>query len=130
MFATMIRKNIISIIVAITILVLSLSDSDKFESIGISLFPHADKLVHLLMYGTLMLTLLISNRKWISSGVINYIILLLIAFSYGIIIELLQKYLTSDRSGELLDALFNLVGIVLAILAWLLVTKIRKSSLR
>ncbi len=130
MFEIMIRKNVISIIIAIIILVLSLSDSDKFESISISLFPHADKIVHLLMYGTLMFSLLIGNRKWLSLNVVKYAILSSVAFSYGIIIELLQKYLTNDRSGELLDVLFNLAGIIVAVLIWLLIIMTRKSSLR
>ena len=130
MFKIMIRKNIISITIAIIILVLSLSDSNKFESISFSLFPHADKIVHLLMYGSLMFSLLVSNRKWLSSRVANYVILAMFTFSYGIIIELLQKYFTNDRSAELFDAFFNLAGIILAVLAWLVIKLTRKSTIR
>jgi glycopeptide antibiotics resistance protein len=42
------------------------------------------------------------------------------AFIYGILIEFLQRWLTSTRSFELLDILFNLAGIVLATLFYYL----------
>ena len=126
----MLRRNVISIIIAALILILSLADSDNFKSISIPVIPHADKIVHLIMYAFLMFFLIIGNRKWLSSSFINYFILSFIAFSYGVFIELLQKFLTVERTGEFLDAVSNLTGILLAVAAWLFIGIFRKSPIR
>ena len=126
----MIRKNIISVIIAVTVLVLSLADSNNFDRLHYPVIPHIDKIVHLVMYGALMFSLIIGNRKWLSSVPARYVILSVITFFYGLVIELIQKYFTIDRSGEIMDAVFNLIGIFLAVAAWFLFKSRKKSNIR
>lgn len=116
----MIKKNIIPIIVALVILFLSLTDSGNFNKINIPHFRHADKIAHLLMYAGFMFSLILVNRSRLS-GSGNYLVLSLIPFSYGLLIELVQKFFSSSRSGEFLDLCFNVIGITLAITAWLII---------
>ena len=82
------------------------------------------------MYGALMFSLIIGNRKWLSSVPARYVILSVITFFYGLVIELIQKYFTIDRSGEIMDAVFNLIGIFLAVAAWFLFKSRKKSNIR
>ena len=125
----MLKKNILPLLIAIAILILSLTDSDSFNKINLTHFPHADKIVHLIMYFTLMLSLIYGNRTLLVRFN-SFIVLSMIPLIYGVIIEILQKYLTSNRSGELLDAVFDLIGILLAIPVWLLLKKLFASALK
>jgi len=125
----MLKKNILPLFIALAILILSLADPGSFNKINLTHFPHADKVVHLIMYFTLMLSLIYGNRTLLLRFS-NFIILSMIPLLYGITIEILQKYLTSNRSGELLDAVFDLIGILLAIPVWLLLNKLFSSFLK
>lgn len=86
------------------------------------LFAHADKLIHFLMYfifAALALWSLdprsqFSQRypKW------KYVLVLLMAFTWGTVMELLQRFLASGRQFSLLDMLANSLGAVLSILMY------------
>ncbi len=49
------------------------------------------------------------------------ILVALIPFFFGTLMELFQLILTSDRKGELLDAAANASGIVSSIFIWLMI---------
>lgn len=123
------KKNILPVIIALIILFLSLTDSGSFSKLNLPLFAHADKVVHLLMYSGLMLSLIYANQVFLLR-LRNFFLLSMIPFIFGIIIELLQNFFTGSRSGEFLDAIFNLIGILLAIPAWFLLKKIFASLLK
>jgi VanZ family protein len=108
----LIKRYWVSALLLLAIFYLSLFRS---PSTGLSLIPHLDKYVHLLMYflfsGVLWVELL-RNRlrsQWKEWG---------IAFGLpaimGGVIELLQSYCTTYRSGDWFDFLFDLLGILLA----------------
>ena len=113
----MIRRNILSIFIALIILYLSLTGSDTFDKVPLFNIPHLDKIVHFLMYAGLMTVILFENRKIL---ILQSQILFaaLIPFFYGILMELLQASLTDTRSGNIYDALFNTSGIIAAVLIW------------
>lgn len=113
----MLRKNLISISVAAVIMYLSLTGSDSFSRLKIPIIPFLDKIVHAAMYFALMLSLIFENRMIIGT-LKSYSILATIPFIYGSLIELLQTVFTTDRQGDILDILFNLAGIILAIFFW------------
>jgi VanZ family protein len=76
---------------------------------GVKLFPHVDKLVHFILYGILtFLMILYRKEKFIEESKL----ILLIAFSWGFTIELLQHYCTINRQFELLDLGANFLGII------------------
>ena len=120
----MIKKNLFSIVLALIILYLSLAPGDSFNKISIFNFPHFDKFVHSLMYFTLMSVLIFENRKLVKN-MPQIIRIAVIPLSYSIIIEILQSLFTSTRAGSLYDVVFNLAGIITALILWLYVKPFR-----
>jgi VanZ family protein len=121
----LLKKNILSIFTALVILYLSLAPASTFSKVGDFGIPHIDKVVHICMYFGLMIVLLFENRLILKNNR-SMIILSLIPLSYGILMELLQSWLTTTRTGDVKDALFDLAGILIAIIAWKLSRILRK----
>jgi VanZ family protein len=120
----MIRKNIISSLIAIIILILSLTGQSTFSKLNIPDIVFLDKIVHASMYFALMSALIYENRA-ILKGPKNYFILATIPLIFGATIEIMQTIFTSDRSGDILDLMFDLAGIILAVGLWLMVKRMR-----
>lgn len=119
------KKNKFSLIVAVIILFLSFSEAKTFDKISIFYIPHPDKIVHMGMYFVFTLTLVFENRVTIKK--IKLLLLLsLISFFFGLIIEILQPVFTVTRSGEFTDLCFNVLGIVFAILSWRILQQSKK----
>jgi VanZ family protein len=113
----MLRKNILSILIAVIILYLSMADSHTFDKVPINI-PNFDKVVHFGMYFSFMSILIFENRKVIKSTG-NLLLLGLIPFFYGIIIEIMQSTLTITRTGSIYDVMANFSGILVSVLLWL-----------
>ena len=111
----MLRRNFFSLVIALAILYLSLTDTDKFETANV--FEFTDKLVHYLMYFGLTLIILFENRK-IYFSVQHIVFTAIISAVYGMLMEVLQLMLTNDRSASSLDALTNLIGAASAAILW------------
>jgi VanZ family protein len=120
----MVRKNILSSIIAIIILILSLTAPSTFNRMNIPPIPYLDKLVHASMYFALMSALIYENRA-ILKGPKNYFILATIPLIFGATIEIMQAFFGTGRSGDILDIVFNLAGIILACGLWLLIKKMK-----
>jgi len=120
----MVRKNIISSLIAISILILSLTGQATFGRLNIPPIPYLDKIVHASMYFALMSALIYENRT-ILKGPKNYFILATIPLIFGAAIEMMQTIFTSDRSGDIFDLAFNLTGILIAVVLWLLIKRLR-----
>ena len=116
----MIRKNILSVVVALIILYLSLTSSSTFDKVPLFNIPHLDKIVHFIMYSGFMSVILFENRKTIIFPR-QIFLTALIPFLYGIVMEILQGLITSTRSASIFDAVFNTAGIITASLIWLYV---------
>ncbi len=114
------KKYKFSILVALIISYLSLTNSHTFDKVSFLESQYTDKLVHFGMYFGLMSVIILENRKKLinTSRVISAAI---IPLSYGILMEILQGLFTSTRTASIYDVLFNLSGIVTAILIWQLV---------
>jgi VanZ family protein len=115
----MIRKNLLSIAVALVIMFLSMANSHSFDKIPTFNIPHFDKIVHFSMYFGLMLTISFENRRNLTNFK-NLATAALVPLLYGIIIEILQATLTTTRSGSVYDALADLAGIIVALMIWFL----------
>jgi VanZ family protein len=120
----MLRKNIISSLIAIIILILSLTGQSTLGRLNIPPIPHLDKIVHALMYFALMSALIYENRT-ILTGPKNYLILATIPLIFGAAIEMMQTLFTADRTGDILDEVFNLSGIILSVALWLLIKRLK-----
>lgn len=73
-----------------------------------------DKWTHFLMYGVLTITLLWERRK--APKKLSLTLSLSLPIAQGILIELVQAYLTTCRSGDWFDALCNTLGVLLGAL--------------
>jgi VanZ family protein len=120
----MVRRNIISSIIAIVILILSLTGQSTFSRLNIPPIPYLDKIVHASMYFALMSALIFENRA-ILRGPKNYFILATIPLIFGSAIEMMQSVFTADRTGDIIDILFNIAGIILSAGLWLLWKRLR-----
>jgi len=57
-------------------------------------------------------------------------LLAVIPFIYGILIEVLQATVTTTRSGSFFDAVFNILGIFLSILGWIIIRRVYREKIR
>jgi VanZ family protein len=106
-----------SLIVSLVILYLSTMSGEKVSKISWINFPHMDKIVHLLMYLTLSITVsyeIVRNKEKISL-LKTLIIIVLFAILYGGAMELIQAYFTKTRTGDWADFGFNVIGASLSI---------------
>ncbi|MBE0674700.1 MAG: VanZ family protein [Bacteroidales bacterium] len=110
--------------VAGVILLLSLGDPGTAARPVYNLIPHADKLFHVIMYFSLTVVVLVQYRH-LTVKTATVVLMVMGAFAYGVIIEFLQRWLTSGRSFELADILFNLAGIISATILFFLFRKRR-----
>lgn len=82
--------------------------------------PHIDKLVHLCMYagmsGMLWVEFLWGHRHDNTPLWHAWIGAVLCPIFFSGVIEVLQSYLTSQRSGDWLDFVANVIGVLLATL--------------
>jgi len=114
-----------SIIVFFLILFASTIPANEVEKVSWFSIPNLDKLIHLGMYFLLTFVMIYDKLKIKPEKSFKNIILIsgIFSISIGGILEILQTYLTSSRSGEFLDFLFNTAGAVCAILLWSIVRK-------
>ena len=125
----MIKKNLYSILVALLLLYLSLTNSEKFQKSPLVNIPFMDKIVHFGMYFIMMSVIIIEHRKSLrNSG--KLFLFALIPLSYGILMEILQSTLTMTRTGDFYDALADAAGIIVSLVLWLLIRPAFKEELR
>jgi VanZ family protein len=118
----MIKNNFKSVVVALLIAYLSLSESDNLKHPGFLDFPNADKVIHLGMYFTFMFVIAYENRLF-SERKRNAFLIALIPFSYGLLMEACQALFTKTRTADIFDIIFNTLGILLAVGLWKIMTK-------
>ena len=100
---------IVALIYSALIIYLGLSESDDILTYN---FRINDKLAHLLFYLVFYFLWQKNFVNWFNDKGLIY--LFVFALTFGILIEIGQKYLTLTRSTEFLDVVFNLIGILLA----------------
>ncbi len=123
----MIKKNILTIIVALVIMYLSLTNGKKFDKL--SPFEFFDKVVHACMYFGFMLMILFENRKTLLETK-RILLCSLIPVLYGILMEILQSTLTTTRTGSFFDALFDAIGVYICILLWQWIKPFSKAEVK
>ncbi len=104
---------------AVSILFLCLIDTKELPSVTYLELMEFDKLVHIVLFGLLMLSCTVALRKqtriaWAQKNAM--VIALLFSIVYGSVIEVVQFFMVQDRTGELYDVLANGIGALLGIL--------------
>ena len=115
----------LAVLVAILIFFLSIMPADVHGKPPAFYFEGLDKIIHASMYGVLAFLVLRAYLKRYELKIFWLVLLLVLTFSYSILMELLQYYFVEYRTGDILDALANLAGITLAAVLILIMRKIR-----
>ena len=106
---------IIAVIITTSIAYSSLVKAPKM----VGDFANIDKLYHVLAYFILTTCWLFTFHK---KSLLKYVIAIACVI-YGILIELLQETITTNRTGDYKDVLSNTIGIVLAIIVYNKISK-------
>lgn len=88
-------------------------------------FPHADKVLHALMFGGLVFALLLDRElfsqrryeqtgRFVAEGLSGRLILTILAISFGGLIELLQGVMDMGRGAEWADFLADSLGAIIS----------------
>jgi len=121
----------LGLLLAILILITygSLGSGEEAAKINILKFPNSDKVIHGLMYFLLtvsLIYLMVKRYNGFKHWKV-YLIVLASPILYGLLMELLQYYLASDRSAELADFIANTSGTLLAFLMGLTYYNLHKA---
>jgi mRNA-degrading endonuclease toxin of MazEF toxin-antitoxin module len=81
----------------------------------VPLFPHADKVVHVLVF-------LVPTAVALLAGIRPVLVVALFA-GHAVVSEVVQGALLTTRSGDPLDVLADLTGVALAVVLWRLVAR-------
>ncbi|MBS3807089.1 MAG: VanZ family protein [Bacteroidales bacterium] len=121
----------LGLLLAILVLITygSLGSGEEAAKINILKFANSDKVIHGLMYFLLTVSLIYLMVKRYNSFKHWKVYLIVLAgpILYGLLMELLQYYLASDRSAELADFIANTSGTLLAFLMGLTYYNLHKA---
>jgi VanZ family protein len=121
----LLKKNILSLITALIIMYMSLAPSNTFKDVDLDI-PYLDKIVHFLMYFGLTIVLLFEHRTVLKNNK-SILLLAIIPVAFGTIMEFLQALFTETRQGDFFDAVFNTIGVLLALILWKVFLIIKES---
>jgi glycopeptide antibiotics resistance protein len=117
------KAYIRSIILLVGILILSIMPSDSNNELPRFWFQGMDKIIHLGMYFLLTLSFLRDHYKNKQKKPLITFLIALGILLFSLCMELIQHYLIYTRSGDILDALANLSGILIALLIYHLILR-------
>ncbi|AWL78984.1 VanZ family protein [Capnocytophaga canimorsus] len=83
-----------------------------------SFIPHLDKIAHFTFYFVFTLLLVLALKRellFFNKTLSIYTFAGIVAFVWGLSMEILQKTITDTRSADIFDVLFNTFGIVVAL---------------
>lgn len=112
------KRKFTILLVSWLIVVVTLSLMPGDEEVELPRVPHLDKVAHFTFYFVFTILFFLTLKyecKCVKKIIYIYIFSFITAFLLGILIELLQIMITTTRSGEFLDVLFNTFGIVVAL---------------
>ncbi len=90
--------------------------SIKTPETGSLNIPHFDKLVHFALYFVWGVIVVFEFRRYYSQLSLNNKLWIIAGGGlYGALMEFLQWLITSDRHADFVDAVFNVLGVVVAV---------------
>jgi VanZ family protein len=87
-------------------------------------FKHFDKTVHFFLYAFLSLFLIVGFKKQFEFRLLRKRAILysfLFSFSYGLLIEMLQQFIFTTRSFDVMDLVANFSGTIFGIFAFFII---------
>lgn len=120
----MIRYYLAPIFWACIILFLSSIPSNDLPDFSFWTLFSFDKFVHAGMYGVLSFQVMKACVRQFANKSLRYNavwVTLVIGTVYGGLIELFQEYVLTDRSGDWMDLIANIVGTILGIILFRLI---------
>ena len=101
-----------AVLTAIVIAITSLWENPQMpQAITVS-----DKLVHGVLYAMLAISMIAAVGRDARTRVLPYIYTCVIATSYGALMEILQRFCTLTRSGEMADLYADAIGAIIGVL--------------
>lgn len=116
----MIGSNKFSIIISLIILYLSLANAKTFEHAGLFDIPYLDKMVHFGLYFTFMSVIILEHQNFFDNTR-KLLLIALVPFFFGSLVELMQAGFTTTRKADVLDIMFNSAGIAVSVFIWLFI---------
>lgn len=109
----------------LTILISCLVSAKNISTLHLPFLGY-DKVVHAAIYFVLVIiwVLYFQTIKPITTKIYSRIAFA--AFSYGVLIEILQGVLTADRSADFFDVIANTIGIIIATMFFITIKKLKK----
>ena len=92
------------------IMLLPFSGSSKIT------IPYFDKIVHGVIYSIFTLVWFLNVAQWSKKNKATYILVSLVLFIYGIIIEFIQGSFVANRTEDFWDVVANSIGIIVGII--------------
>jgi len=105
-------KYIPAFLIAVGIAVLSLWERPQVPPV----FAINDKLMHGILYAILAISMIAATSRITRTRVLPYIHTCVIATAYGALMEILQRYCTLTRSGEMADLYADAIGAIIGVL--------------
>jgi len=118
------RYNILSILWAVLILILSLISGDNIPKVDFWDILSIDKAAHVFMYATLVFLLTTGLKRQYSNGWLRYYAkstAFWMSMFYGLSLEIMQLLICSDRFFEIGDIIANSIGCLFGVLAFMLI---------
>jgi VanZ family protein len=105
---------------AILILALTLSPAPALPSVKWIYIPHADKMVHFVLFGVMYILLMRGLMKQHSPAFYNRDVLwaIVIVILYGAATEILQAVLPTGRDADVMDWLADCAGTLAALMVY------------
>ena len=99
------------LLISIVIFYGSITSGDNLNKVEFLNIKNLDKVVHFIFYLSLSITTLSALYKNSRFRFLDQKLLTIIfVVSYGLIMEMLQYYIASNRSAEIIDAIANTLG--------------------
>lgn len=105
-----------TLLIAGLILTASILSGKQLNKVQLFEIKYFDKIIHFSMYFVLVLSMFSSySKSFTSITTQTKIAIVLLAAFYGLSLEGVQYYFTTDRSAEVADMIANTVGCVVAL---------------
>jgi len=110
------KYQLLTILWAIFIYMLCISNSSALPKYRFFNIPYFDKCVHAFLFGVMALLFLLGFKRQTPRLYFNnkhYFLVLLCCTVYGVFIELVQYFYTSNRHADIYDVVADLTGAML-----------------
>jgi VanZ family protein len=114
MFGRRMRTVLLLVYMGVIVILSSIPDTGETGDLGATLTPQVQNLLHIPAYGLLALLWLLTLKTYGVAWRRSLALAFVLATAYGVVMELSQGWIPG-RVPSVLDALFNVLGILLCI---------------